>query len=130
MKTTTISIVIAVLFISGAVFFAKGNGNSDVRGEAVNNVSMVDGKQVIEINAKGGYSPQLTTAKAGVPTVIKVATKGTFDCSSSLTLPKLGFRENLPPSGTTEIEVPAQTAGETIEGICSMGMYNFTVNFI
>ena len=103
----------------------SNNGNQQVAG----NVSMVDGKQIITINAKGGYSPRATTAKAGVPTVIKMNTQGTFDCSSALNIPSLGINKNLPSSGETLIDVPLQSAGATIQGICSMGMYNFSIHF-
>lgn len=128
MKTTIISILIAVILIGGAVFLTKG-GDSSPTAQNGNNVTVVDGKQIIEINAKGGYSPKVTTAKADMPTVIKVATNGTFDCSSALTIPSIGYRNNLPPSGVTEIEVPAQKAGSKLQGLCAMGMYNFAVDF-
>ena len=130
MKTTAISILIAGVLIGGAIVFSSGNKNSgsDTTQDA-NNVSIIDGKQIITINAKGGYSPRVTTAKADMPTIIKVATNGTFDCSSALTIPSLGYRANLPPSGSTDVEVPPQKAGTTMRGLCAMGMYNFSVNF-
>ena len=90
---------------------------------------MVDGKQIIMISAKGGYSPKVTTAKADMPTVIKMDTQGTFDCSSALTIPSIGYRNNLPPSGETAIDVSPQKAGTTVRGLCAMGMYNFSINF-
>lgn len=127
-KSTIISILIALALIGGAVFLV---GNKDTPQEQnVNNVTVVDGKQIIEIDAKGGYFPRITTAQADIPTVIKVKTSGTFDCSSALAIPSLGYQTNLPPSGVTDIEVPAQKAGSKVQGICSMGMYNFSVNFI
>jgi len=106
----------------------KNNSNNGVQ-QIISNVSMVDGKQIITINAKGGYSPKLTTAKAGIPTVIKMETQGTFDCSSAITIPSLGYRNNLPPSGETLIDVLPQNTGTTLQGLCSMGMYNFSINF-
>ncbi len=130
MKTTAISIIISVVLIGGAIMFAGGNKspNADTS-QTANNVSIVDGKQIITINAKGGYSPKVTTARADMPTVLKVATNGTFDCTAALTIPALGYRNNLPPSGETRIDVPPQKAGVTIRGVCGMGMYNFLVNF-
>ena len=132
MKTTTISIGIAAVLIGGALLLSSGGKNSNGTPSdisATNNVSIVDGKQIITINAKGGYSPRVTTAKADIPTVIKVDTQGTFDCSSALTIPSLGYRANLPPSGETAIDVPPQKAGTAMRGLCAMGMYNFSVNF-
>lgn len=97
--------------------------------QPANNVSVVDGKQIITVNAKGSYSPKVTTAKANMPTVIKMNTQGTFDCTSALSIPGLGYRSNLPPSGETLIDVPPQKAGATIRGVCAMGMYSFSINF-
>lgn len=131
MKTTAISIIIAAVLIGGTIVLVGGNKNSNTQSsQNTNNVSLVDGKQIITINAKGGYSPRVTTAKAGVPTIIKVDTRGTFDCSSALNIPSLSYRNNLPPSGETIIDVPPQKTGTTMRGLCAMGMYNFAVNFI
>ncbi|MEI7750125.1 MAG: cupredoxin domain-containing protein [Candidatus Moraniibacteriota bacterium] len=96
-----------------------------IKSDAVN----TDGKQIIEIAVKGGYSPKSITAKAGVPTVLRFVTDNTFDCSSSLSIPAINYRNNLPRTGTTDVDVPAQTAGTTLRGACSMGMYSFTVDF-
>jgi plastocyanin domain-containing protein len=124
------SIVVMVLAVGGIFTLLRGSnsGTAPVANEQAN-VATVDGKQVIQINAKGGYAPRVTLAKANMPTVINVTTNGTFDCSSSLSIPSIGFRKALPASGTTPIEVPPQQAGATIKGVCAMGMYNFAVNF-
>ena len=94
------------------------------------NVTIENGKQVVEITAKGKYSPRLTEAKAGIPTVIRMETSGTFDCTSQLTVPSVGFRQMLPPTGKTDIVLAEQKPGSKVKGICSMGMYNFEVKFI
>ncbi len=93
------------------------------------NVSMDNDKQIIEINAKGGYNPTVSLAKANVPTVLRVKTSSTFDCSSSLRIPSLGYFKNLPPTGTTDIDIPVQQPGATLSAVCGMGMYNFSVQF-
>lgn len=122
-----LSVLVAALVIGGAVVFSQ---KPDGSGQVVQNVSMEGEKQVIEIDAKGGYSPKLTTAKAGVPTVLRLKTNGTYDCSSAVTIPSIGFRKNLDATGVTEVEVPAHIAQGTLEGVCSMGMYNFSVRFM
>ena len=129
MKTTAISILIAAVLIGSAIMLSGGKTSSDTASQNADNVSVVDGKQIITINAKGGYSPRVTTAKAGIPTVIKVSTNGTFDCSSALTIPSLSYRSNLSPTGVTDIDVPPQKSGAKLQGLCAMGMYNFSVNF-
>lgn len=128
MKSTLVAIIFAGVLIGGA-FLLSNKPNTGISAEPGSNVSTIDGKQVITIDAKGGYAPAITHARAGVPTVLRVATTGTFDCSSALTIPAIGYKNNLPPSGMTDIEVPAQKSGTTMRGLCAMGMYNFQVQF-
>lgn len=133
MKATSISILIAAVLIGGAIIFAAGGNRSEnpaqKEEEPANNVSIVEGKQIIDIRARGGYSPRITTAKADMPTALKMETQGTFDCSLALVIPSLNYSKNLPPSGETIIDIPPQKAGTTIRGLCAMGMYSFVVNF-
>lgn len=126
---TALAIIITAILIGGAIMFTDDNSSNDDTSRAVNNVTVVDGAQIITINAKGGYFPRITTAKADMPTVIKVATSGTFDCSSALVIPSLNYRANLSPSGVTAVQVPPQKAGAKLQGFCAMGMYGFVVNF-
>ena len=120
------SIILTAILIGGALSFSGNSGEEKLSG---NNVTLVDGMQIITITAKGGYYPRVTKAKAGIPTVLKMDTRGTFDCSSALTIPTLGYRKNLPPSGETTIDLSAQGAGSRLQGLCSMGMYHFSVEF-
>ena len=126
MKNTIISLVIAVALIGGVMYFAGHSGSSTA---STNNVYMENGKQIVEINAKSGYSPKLTAAKAGIPTVIRMKTNGTYDCSAGVKIPSIGYQKFLPPSGSTDIDVSTQSAGGSIAAVCVMGMYNFSVNF-
>ena len=90
---------------------------------------MVDGKQIIDISAKGGYSPRVVEAKSRVPTVLRVNTQGTFDCSASLVIPKLSYQKFLQPSAIEEILISAEQAQGTLQGLCAMGMYGFQIKF-
>jgi len=55
-------------------------------------------------------------------------TNNTYDCSSALVIRDVGYRSMLPASGETEIDLGTPESGKTIRGLCSMGMYNFSVN--
>lgn len=127
-KSTSISIIITALLVGGAIVFSK-NGGGVSSGDQANPPSVVDGKQVVEIFAKGGYSPRLTQAKAGIPTLLKIQTSGTFDCSSALSIPAINYRANLQPTGESDIEIPPQESGAVLRGVCAMGMYNFEIRF-
>jgi plastocyanin domain-containing protein len=123
--------VTLLLLIGIGVLLAKNRELT--REETVTNttdaVQIVDNKQIISITAKGGYTPRSLVAQAGIPSILAVQTKGTFDCSAALTIPSIGYRSMLPPSGITEIAIPPQPAGTTLHGTCSMGMYTFTITF-
>jgi plastocyanin domain-containing protein len=130
-RTILIVLGIAMWTIAAILFF--GNSQKTTLAPAAmssqGSVVTTEGKQVIEISAKGGYLPRTIAAKAGTPTVLKMKTSGTFDCSSALVIPSLGYRANLPSSGETLIEVPSQKAGSTLRGVCAMGMYSFEISF-
>ncbi len=154
-KLIVLSLSIAVLLIGGAIAYTSNTtcvGNSCNIPSSSNNQKddrarpeiiegtrpeiiegtrpeIIDGKQIIEISVRGGYSPRKTIAKAGVPTVLKMKTNGTFDCSSSLMIPQLNYRKLLPSSGVENIEIPASEATGVFRGLCSMGMYNFEIDF-
>lgn len=107
---------------------AAGGAPAGTRGTAAAAATVENGVQVVNLVAKGGYSPATTDAKAGLPTVLRVATNGTYDCSSAIRIPSLSVSQNLPPNGTTDISLGTPAAG-TLKGTCSMGMYRFAVNF-
>lgn len=102
------------------------NSNTSMLGTTV---SSSEGKQIIELIAKAGYSPSSVSAEANKETILRVVTDSTFDCSSALTIPKLGIRKNLPPTATTDIPLGSQAPGTKLAGTCAMGMYNFNLSF-
>ena len=125
MKPFFTSISITIVLIGAALLFTQEKGIDLGR----SNVSVVNGQQIIEVAAKGGYSPSKTLAQAGLPTILRVETTNTFDCSSALTISDLDYTTYLSPTGMTEIEIPAQEPGTMLQGLCAMGMYNFEIEF-
>lgn len=133
MKGTYIAITVSVLLVVGAFALSIMGGSKagDVvqqAGSNQSNVSIIDGKQIIEINVKGGYKPGKTVAKAGIPTFIRFKTNGTFDCSSFIRIPSLNVSQALPQTGMTDINAGTSTVG-VLQGMCGMGMYRFEIEF-
>ena len=130
MKTIIITILVMVVVIMGAFMLSSGTNGFAVKKESVNlnNVSVVDGKQIIEIKVKGGYNPEESVAKAGIPTIVRFDTNGTFDCSSSVRVPDLDISKSLPQTGSTDIDIGTPKAG-VFNGTCGMGMYPFDIKF-
>jgi len=102
--------------------FSKNKDGSSV-------VSSDNTSQTITIKAKGGYSPNVIKAKAGIPGKLEMVTENTYDCSAALFVDKLNVQKVLPKNGTTSFDFAAQTAGTKINGQCSMGMYDFVIEF-
>ena len=130
MKTPTIiAVIIGGAFVIGAFVLSQDKTTAPVDAQTENNVTVENGKQIVTISAKGGYLTRISEAKADMPTTLRVDTNGTFDCSASLNIPSMNYQKNLPATGVTDIEIPAQKAGSTFEGLCGMGMYRFEIAF-
>lgn len=126
-------IAVSVLLGLGIVWVLVSGNNSDSQNKTadtnVNTVAQQGNQQRIKILARGGYTPSQINAVANKDTVLEFETKGTYDCSSSISIPALNYRTNLPPTGSTEVKISAAQTKDSIEILCSMGMYRATINF-
>ena len=132
-KTALVIIIVGLVIGIGIIFIggSRGNNNTNIDNrtvEQVQNTEIKDGVQYITINAKGGYSPRISTAKAGIPTKLIVKTNGTYDCSAALRISSIGFQKILKNTGEEMIDLGTPKAGP-LQGVCGMGMYSFNINF-
>lgn len=121
-----IVILVAGAMIAGAILLAGGKSSEEE--VPAKNVSIVDGVQIVEIYAKGGYRPRKSFAQSGIPTIVRMKTSGTFDCSIALRIPDKNISTYLPQSGNTDFDIGTPEPG-TLNGLCSMGMYRFAIEF-
>ena len=131
-KTASIILTLALVVGLGIVFLGGSKSENDgatASTQAAQNVEIKDGVQYITIDAKAGYSPKVSTAKAGIPTKLVVKTNGTYDCSASLVIRSVGYQKILPQTGQDTIDIGTPVAGQPLQGVCGMGMYNFLINF-
>jgi plastocyanin domain-containing protein len=130
MNKIALSIITVALVIGLGIIFFGGSQNSTETSSAQSgqNIEIRDGVQYITIDAKGGYSPRVSSAQADVPTKLIVRTNGTYDCSSALVIRSIGYQKILPQTGVEVIDLGTPESG-TLQGLCSMGMYNFTIDF-
>lgn len=127
MKKNTIAILLGILIVGAGILFVTGDSLRTPE-VPVNNVTIVEGTQIIEITAKGGYQPRKSIAVSGIPTIIRFDTRGTFDCSSSVRIPSMNISQLLPQTGSTDIDIGTQKTS-TLYGTCGMGMYPFEIIF-
>jgi plastocyanin domain-containing protein len=132
MNKIALSIITLGLIIGIGIIFLGGSesGSETASTQPGQNVEIRDGVQYITINAKGGYSPRVSSAQADIPTKLIVKTNGTYDCSTALVIRSIGYQKILPQTGEEVIDIGTSKAGSSVQGTCSMGMYNFVVNFI
>jgi plastocyanin domain-containing protein len=115
-------VIMLVISVVGIALF----GNQDQKQPEVAGVDSTAPK----IYVKAGYNPREVTLPANTDSVINFVTDNTYDCSASLLIPKLQIERFLPPTGTTSVAIPPQSAGTEIIAGCSMGMYSFKIKFI
>lgn len=126
-KMSSIIVTLALIIGIGIIFIGSNIGdNGTGNGQ---NVEIKDGVQYITINARGGYSPRVSEAEAGIPTKLIIKTDGTYDCSSSLVIPAIGFQEILSQTGEEIIDLGVPKKGQPLQGLCAMGMYSFQIQF-
>jgi len=136
MKNIIISLIITVAMIGGVIVLAGNNEDSTAdmatadMATGVENTSILNGVQVVTIRTEGShFLPDITTASANIPTVLKINTNGTFGCKTVLVISSLDYRGNLPSFGETIIDIPPQQVGAVIHGTCGMGNHNFSIYF-
>lgn len=140
MKNVT-AIIIAVIIIGSTGYFVMRDNTENIVVDSGNNKVLKndnavlensvikDGVQYVTITARGGYSPKKSFALAGIPTKLIVKTNSTYDCSAALVIPALKYREMLPNTAETIIDAGTYKVGDTLQGVCGMGMYSFAVDF-
>ena len=130
MNKIALSIITVALVIGLGIIFLGGSQNDteSASTQSGQNIEIRDGVQYITIDAEGGYSPRISSAQADVPTKLIVRTNGTYDCSSALVIRSIGYQKILPQTGVEVIDLGTPESG-TIQGLCSVGMYNFTIDF-
>jgi plastocyanin domain-containing protein len=85
---------------------------------------------VLTVNVvNSGYQPRVLHAKSGQAIKMALVTKNTGGCARAFVIPTLGVQQILPPTGTTMIDVPAQSPGTRLFFTCSMGMYSGVIIF-
>lgn len=129
-KIASIIITLGLVVSIGIIFLGGlNNGDETSSTQSLQNIEISDGVQYITIDVKGGYSPKVSSAKAGIPTKLILKTNGTYDCSSSVVIRSIGYQKTLPQTGEEIIDIGIPEANTPLQGTCGMGMYNFLIKF-
>lgn len=121
-----LGITVSLVLILGALSMKPEQDSSQ---NNLNAVRVENGTQYIKIIARNGYTPNQINAKADMPTVLEIETRGTYDCSASLSIPQLNYNNFLNPTGVVKIDIPKNQTRDPLNILCSMGMYSSVINF-
>ncbi len=83
------------------------------------------GAEVV-ITVKGGYSPSVIRARAGMPVRLVFDRQDTSGCSEEVVFPDFGIRRFLPTGQKTAIEITPPKPGR-YEFMCGMSMLRGTL---
>ncbi len=87
---------------------------------------MEDGRQVVDITVKGGYSPSLVRVEAGKPVRLRFDRQENSDCTARVVFPDLRKSATLAAFGTTTLDLDIAEPGE-YSWACGMNMLHGTL---
>lgn len=113
-------LLLAALLIAATIWFFFAHR------DPVAQAASASGKQEIEIQVRGGYTPSAIRAKAGVPLTLVFDRQDKSSCSEEIVLSDFGIRRFLPSFEKTRIDIPSPKPG-TYQFTCGMGMLHGTL---
>ena len=116
MDTTEIAVVVAgVALVALVLWYFFGER------ERVAARTSGDGAQEIDINVKGGYTPDVVVVREGVPVRLNFYRDETDSCSERVVFGDFHVARELPAFKTTTVEFTPDRAGE-FTWTCGMSM--------
>lgn len=84
----------------------------------------------ITMDNYNGYTPNVLTVKAGSDVTLHIKNADGKGCVQAFTIPSLNIQKIVPVGSTTDIAFTAPNEKGSIAFMCSMGMYQGTINVI
>ncbi|ADN99728.1 cupredoxin domain-containing protein [Lactiplantibacillus plantarum] len=85
--------------------------------------SAVDDLQQVDVEVKGGYSPEQIVLKKGVPAVLNFTRKDASGCLDHVVFGDLGINQELPQNQVEAITIDTSKSGE-YQWACGMDMFH------
>lgn len=80
-------------------------------------------QQSIDVEVKGGYSPETVVLKKGVPAKINFTRRDPSSCLDRVVFPDFGINQELPKDETRTVKIDTSKAGE-FQWACGMDMFH------
>lgn len=82
-----------------------------------------DNRQNVDVEVKGGYSPEVITLKKGVPATLNFTRKDASSCLDRVVFSDFGINKELPQNEQQTIEIDTSKSGE-YQWACGMDMFH------
>lgn len=116
MKLLVLIIGLSIIGFIGWWFFGKHE-------VAEENAEVADDQQVVNVQVKGGYSPEVVILKKGVPAILNFTRTDSSSCLDRVIFSDFGINQELPQNQKESIQIDTNKAGE-YGWQCGMDMFH------
>jgi Uncharacterized protein conserved in bacteria len=82
-----------------------------------------DNNQNVDIEVKGGYSPEVITLKKGIPATLNFTRKDASSCLDRVVFSDFGINQELPQNKQETVQIDTSKPGE-FQWACGMDMFH------
>ncbi|GAA3198733.1 cupredoxin domain-containing protein [Lentilactobacillus kefiri] len=116
MKLIVLIIGLSIIGFIGWWFFGKHE-------VAEESAEVADDRQVVNVEVKGGYSPEVVILKKGVPATLNFTRKDSSSCLDRVVFSDFGVNQALPQNEKQSVEIDTSKPGE-YQWACGMDMFH------
>ncbi|AWM73508.1 copper-binding protein [Lactobacillus apis] len=113
-----ITLIVGIMAIAFIAWWFLGKHDASVEQAKVNSTN-----QTVNIQVKGGYSPEKVVLKKGVPATLNFKRLDSSSCLDHVIFSDLGINQELPKGQVEQVKIDTSKAGEYDWG-CSMNMFH------
>ena len=116
MKIVVLIAGLALIGFIGWWFFGKHQ-------VAQTNAKVNDDQQIVDVEVKGGYSPEVVVLKQGVPATLNFTGTDSSSCLDRVVFSDFGINQALPQNQKESVEIDTSQSGE-FQWACGMDMFH------
>ena len=113
-----ITLIVGIMAIAFIAWWFLGKHDGSVEQAKVNSTN-----QTVNIQVKGGYSPEKVVLKKGVPATLNFKRLDSSSCLDHVIFSDLGINQELPKGQVEQVKIDTSKAGE-YDWECSMNMFH------